>query len=98
MKKKGNKKAEPNKGPEQPKVKQTDLLSVIDQYLLINETKKKISEIKDKKEKEEFKKFHAKNEEIVKEMNQLKESGNFDSIFKRAVELVFVYLLIAHSK
>jgi hypothetical protein len=98
MKKKGNKKAEDNKDPEQPKVNESDLLSVIDQYLLINETKKKISEIKDKKEKEEFKKFNAKNEEIVKEMDQLKESGNFDSIFKRAVELVYIYLLVAQSK
>ncbi len=98
MKKKGNKKAEDNKDPEQPKVNESDLLSVIDQYLLINETKKKISEIKDKKEKEEFKKFNAKNEEIVKEMDQLKESGNFDSILKRAVELVYIYLLVAQSK
>jgi len=98
MKKKGNKKAEDNKDTEQPKVNESDLLSVIDQYLLINETKKKISEIKDKKEKEEFKKFNTKNEEIVKEMDQLKESGNFDSIFKRAVELVYIYLLVAQSK
>lgn len=90
MKKKGNKKAEPNKVSQPAKVNESDLLSVIDQYLLINETKNKINELKDKKEKEEYKKLQVKNEEIVKELNQFKESADFDSIFKRVTEIVYI--------
>lgn len=90
MKKKGNKKTESIKNQEEKKVNEVDLLSEINQYLQINENEKKLKEMEKEKEKEEFSKLHAKNQEILKEVNNLKENSNLEQIYKKAIDIVFV--------
>ena len=91
MKKKGNKKPDTKKD-EKP-VDQKDIMAEINQYLKISETENKLKEKEKEKENEEYQKLKTKNDELIKDLQMLKEKENLVGLYDTSLEIVNLIII-----
>ena len=91
MKKKVNKKPDAKKD-EKP-VDQKDIMAEINQYLKISETENKLKEKEKEKENEEYQKLKTKNDELIKDLQMLKEKENLVGLYDTSLEIVNLIII-----